>query len=156
MEYTWYCGLRSRFDNNFFVRPNKKTLASGNADHGKNLHPGGRKLIFFNRFSGDVLFSSLDYLIPPENIRKSMVFWCFHGVSKVFWCFQGVSKEISGMKWVKHTWILQRNYQRISTEGVIQRCSVKKMFLEISQNPQKNTCARASSLTTLQASGCLV
>ena len=29
-------------------------------------------------------------------------------------------------------------------EAVIQRCSVKKMFLEISQNSQKNTCARAS------------
>ena len=29
-------------------------------------------------------------LIPPESIRKPLVFWCFHGVSK----------EISGMKWV--------------------------------------------------------
>ena len=29
-------------------------------------------------------------LIPPENIRKR----------EVFWCFQGVSKEICGMKWV--------------------------------------------------------
>ena len=28
--------------------------------------------------------------IPPENIRKP----------KIFWCFQGVSKETSGMKWV--------------------------------------------------------
>ena len=28
--------------------------------------------------------------IPPENIRKP----------QVFWCFQGLSKEISGMKWV--------------------------------------------------------
>ena len=30
-------------------------------------------------------------LIPPENIRKV----------EVFWCFNKVSKEISGMKWVK-------------------------------------------------------
>ena len=29
-------------------------------------------------------------LIPPQNIRKS----------EVFWCFQGVSKEIRDMKWV--------------------------------------------------------
>ena len=29
-------------------------------------------------------------MIPPENIRKPLVFWCF----------QGVSNEISGMKWV--------------------------------------------------------
>ena len=27
---------------------------------------------------------------------------------------------------------------------VVQRCSVKKVFLEISQNSQENTCARAS------------
>ena len=36
-------------------------------------------------------FLATDLLIPPENIRKP----------EVFWCFQGVSKEISGMKWVK-------------------------------------------------------
>ena len=28
--------------------------------------------------------------LPPENIRKPEIFWCFHGVLKV----------ISGMKWV--------------------------------------------------------
>ena len=32
------------------------------------------------------------------------------------------------------------------TEAVARRCSVKKMFLEISQNSQENTCARASFL----------
>ena len=32
-----------------------------------------------------------------------------------------------------------------------QRCSVKKMFLEISQNSQENTCARVSFLIKLQA-----
>ena len=31
-----------------------------------------------------------------------------------------------------------------------QRCSVKKMFLEISQNSQENTCARDSFLKKLQ------
>ena len=35
-------------------------LVSGNAVDEKNVHPGGRKLIFFNQFSGDILFSSLD------------------------------------------------------------------------------------------------
>ena len=30
------------------------------------------------------------------------------------------------------------------SEAVVQRCSVKKMFLEISQNSQENTCARVS------------
>ena len=32
------------------------------------------------------------------------------------------------------------------------RCSVKKMFLEISQNPQENTCARVPFSVKLQAS----
>ena len=38
-------------------------------------------------------------------------------------------------------------------EAVVIRCSVKKVFLEISQNSQENTCARASFLIKLQASG---
>ena len=36
-------------------------------------------------------------------------------------------------------------------EALVQRCSVKKVFLEISQNLQKNTCARVSLLIKLQA-----
>ena len=36
------------------------------------------------------------------------------------------------------------------TETVVRRCSVKKVFLEISQNSQENTCARDSSLMKLQ------
>ena len=36
-------------------------------------------------------------------------------------------------------------------EEVIQRCSVKKVFLEISQNSQESTCARVSFLIKLQA-----
>ena len=31
-------------------------------------------------------------------------------------------------------------------EAVVQRCSAKKVFLEISQNSQENTCARVSFL----------
>ena len=34
----------------------------------------------------------------------------------------------------------------ITTEAVVQRCSLKKMFLEISQNSQENTCTRVSFL----------
>ena len=37
------------------------------------------------------------------------------------------------------------------TEAVVQLCSVKKLFLEISQNPQEYTYARASFLIKLQA-----
>ena len=32
------------------------------------------------------------------------------------------------------------------TEAVVQRCSIKKVFLGISQNSQENTCARDSFL----------
>ena len=38
-------------------------------------------------------------------------------------------------------------------EAVVQRCSVKKVFLEISQNSQENTCARVYFLIKLQTSG---
>ena len=37
------------------------------------------------------------------------------------------------------------------TEAVVQRCSVKKLFLQILQNLQENTSARVSFLTKLQA-----
>ena len=37
-------------------------------------------------------------------------------------------------------------------EAVAQRYSAEKVFLEISQNSQGNTCARVSFLITLQAS----
>ena len=37
------------------------------------------------------------------------------------------------------------------TEAVARRCSVKKVFLEISQYSQENTCAKISFLIKLQA-----
>ena len=39
------------------------------------------------------------------------------------------------------------------SEAVTQNCSVKKVFLEILQNSQENTCGRVSVLIKLQASG---
>ena len=41
----------------------------------------------------------------------------------------------------------------LHAEAIVQSCSVKKVFLEISQNSQENTCARVSFLIKLQASG---
>ena len=41
-----------------------------------------------------------------------------------------------------------------SNEAVVQRCSVKKMSLEIWQNSQENTCARVSFSIKLQAEAC--
>ena len=42
------------------------------------------------------------------------------------------------------------------SEAVVRRCSVKKMFLEISHNSQENTCARVSFLVKLQVWGPLL
>ena len=39
------------------------------------------------------------------------------------------------------------------SEVVIRSCSVKKVFLKISQNSQGNTCVRVSLLIKLQTSG---
>ena len=36
-------------------------------------------------------------------------------------------------------------------EGVVQRCSLRKVFLKISQNSQENTCVRLPFLIKLQA-----
>ena len=38
-------------------------------------------------------------------------------------------------------------------EAVVQRCSAKKVFLEILQNSQENACARVTFLIKLQAWG---
>ena len=40
------------------------------------------------------------------------------------------------------------------SEAVVQRFSVKKLFLKISQNSQEDTCARVSFLIKLQAKVC--
>ena len=45
------------------------------------------------------------------------------------------------------------NHKQESIEAVVQRCSVKKVFLKISQNSQENTCTRVSFLIKLQTSG---
>ena len=42
-------------------------------------------------------------------------------------------------------------YEYREKEAVVQRCSVKKVFLETSQNWQENTCARVSFLIKMQA-----
>ena len=46
-----------------------------------------------------------------------------------------------------------RNNTLTVTEVVVQRYSVKKVFLKISQNSRGNTCTRVSFLIKLQASG---
>ena len=45
------------------------------------------------------------------------------------------------------------DFVRTKLRSSHQRCSMKKVFLEISQNARENTCARVSFLIKLQASG---
>ena len=42
----------------------------------------------------------------------------------------------------------------MSSQAVVRRCSLKKLFLEISQNSQENTCARVSFLIKLHGLAC--
>ena len=44
----------------------------------------------------------------------------------------------------------------VCAEAVVQRCSVKKVLLEILQNSQENTCVRVAFLIKLQASATLL
>ena len=69
--------------------------------------------------------------------------------------FQGISwNTVSGS--FHETWNNFMKYFYLSiqhSEAVVQMCSVKKVFLEISQNSQENTCTRASFLIKLQVWG---
>ena len=57
-----------------------------------------------------------------------------------------ILKEVSYLSW-------QNTYPNLkTTEAVFWRCSVEKVFIEVSQNSQENTCARVSFLIKLQAS----
>ena len=42
--------------------------------------------------------------------------------------------------------MIMKRENKVESEPVARRCSVRKVFLEISQNSQKNTCARVSFL----------
>ena len=61
--------------------------------------------------------------------------------------FSGGSKGNIGEKWVNKF----AGPGLHLPEAVVQRCSVKKVFLQISQNLQENTCATDSFLIKFQA-----
>ena len=49
-----YLGLPNKSSKKSFISEGKKknTFVSVNVRGGKNLHPGGRKFVFFNQFNG--------------------------------------------------------------------------------------------------------
>ena len=53
-----------------------------------------------------------------------------------------------------HFWFYSWTFFSYTVEAVDERCSVKKVFLEISQNSQENTCARVPFLINLQPEAC--
>ena len=63
---------------------------------------------------------------------------------------QGKKNDISGI-FYDYLFLKKASYPIfVFTEAVVWRCSVKKVFLGISQNSQENTCARVSFLIKLQ------
>ena len=63
---------------------------------------------------------------------------CFYNIGKLTSIYNEILWNFKVVKWQ----MFRSSHQR---------CSMKKVFLEISQNSQKNTCARASFLIKLQA-----
>ena len=57
------------------------------------------------------------------------------------------------LRWTCLQDVLETKKYLLGPGAVAQRCSVKKMFLELSQNSQENTCASVFFLIKLQASG---
>ena len=87
------------------------------------------------------------------------------------WKYFTLSSSVSNVNleqvnagWVTWKFLANRNMQKLKrwssfvksnkliSEAAVQRCSVNKVFLEISQNSQENTCARVSFLIKLQTS----
>ena len=50
--------------------------------------------------------------------------------------------------------LIWKNVSGGKIEAIARRCSLKKVFFEISQNSQENSCPRVSFLIKLQASAC--
>ena len=69
----------------------------------------------------------------------SNLLFLFHKIKQWMWrMFLPVSKDAEAV------------IRKCSSDALAQRCSVKNLFLEISQNSQENICARVSLLLKLQ------
>ena len=103
-------------------------------------------------------YQKVSYIVMfSGRIRKSLILWCFHGVSgsllycdvfrayqKVSYivCFQSIYKSLlyncDVFRAYQNAW---KNYTVRSSH---QRCSIKKLFLKISQYSQENTYVEVS------------
>ena len=94
----------------------------------------------------DVNLGLGNYKLPDSSITASSVYNSQYNTSKIRldrkgWCPLTKTEE----SWVK---IDLLKVGVISDKVVSRRCSIKEIFLEISQNSQGNICARVSFLST--------
>ena len=91
----------------------------------------------FSKFSTPCFFLKIYFLNCSASVKKKAKFIMKRiSVGKC-----GILSDVSKIKSVYRS--------RAFSEAFARRCSVKKVFLEISQNSQENTCARVSFLMEL-------
>ena len=101
----------------------------------KNSFKIGRLWILRNFFQKD--------FFARRNLPTKIMIWLYDFIINIWFTYVPL-KKLKKLPIVIIKW---------TAEAVTQRCSIKKVFLEISQNSQENTCARVSFLIKLQASG---
>ena len=93
-------------------------------------------------------------MLPPENIRKP----------KVSWCFQGVSKETSDMKWVKHftrlvtvSFFILSEYLTVITSDHHHNTPPRKhrTYIECTWDVQKTSRTSSERLMYVQSTSCV-
>ena len=112
--------------------------------------------IFHEGFSNSYVFALLQEFNPfyPHLVlydRKHVCSILTDLSNLLFWFHQKFAKlayEKCSYKTVSKK--AEADVRKCFSETVAQRCSVKQVFLEISQNSQENTCARVSLLIKLQ------
>ena len=113
------------------------------------------RIVNYSHLDVSILSYSVVFVKSINLLR--LRYWCFPGKFMNFW------EEAVGGIW-KKLFLKTSQYSQESCrtatllkwdcntkEAVAQTCSVKKVFLKISQNSQENTCARVSFLIKLQA-----
>ena len=75
------------------------------------------------------------FLKDPAKLGKVGL---FAGFIKVSWFGEPIAKQNPGLTWIEPSYINTRVISIFKT--AVQRCSVKKLLLEILQNSLKNTC----------------
>ena len=113
----------------------------------------GEFCINFTKHRRSQMFFKIDVLKNFEIFTEKHLCWGLFLIklqvaTQVFSCeyWEVFKNRVS--YYIEHLWLL---ILKLQNKAVTQRCSVKKVFLEISQNSKENTCARDSFLINLQA-----